>query len=82
MRNLTARALHLMMGVYLAASAMVMLDDAGVGGEESVLAAAAEAVRESTSSNDPFGLVEEFDSAVAAVRRLAGAFGEAGSALD
>lgn len=75
------RVLYFIMGAYLAASGIVMLDQSGVTGEDSAVDSIALAIRETQSGDDPFGVIEEVENMIDAYRRIADAFEDAGNAL-
>lgn len=76
------RALYLVMCVYVAACAVVMLDRSGIAGEDSAVASAALAIRETLSGDDPFGVIDAAERLVEPYRRVTSGFNDAGQALD
>ena len=83
MRNRwVAPALQSVIVLYLAASAVELLDRSGLVDEDSAAAAAAETMRETRSGDDPLGVIDEAERIIEAAQKLLSAFDELGEALN
>ncbi len=76
------RVLHLIMALYLVASAIEMLDRSGLADDHPVVGETAQTLRDVRAGDDPFGIGEDVERAVETVRRLVDAFNQAGEAIN
>lgn len=80
--RILARGLHLIMALYLTASAVELLDRSGLAADHPVVGETAQTLRDVRSGDDPFGIADELERTVRSAQRLAEIFTEAGDALN
>jgi hypothetical protein len=78
MPRIAVRVLHLVMALYLAASAIELLDRSGLADDHAMVGETAQTLRDVRSGDDPFGVADEIERTLEAVRRLADTLRQAG----
>ncbi len=76
-----ARGVHFLTAFFIAASAIVLVDDSGVFGEHAALASTAEAIR-GVGSGELAGGLKEFGDIKDGASRIADSFSEVARALN